>query len=106
MIFKTNLYDKRDDLPFSIVKMPYLESNIPSKMFYSAYGAEILRSARVSNNKLNFECHCKVLIQRMIKQGGKRITVNKTLSKVFGRHFSTFNKFYDTSQSFQEAILM
>ena len=101
----TSLYDKRDDFPFSIVRMPYLDSNIPSKIFYSAYGAEILRSARVTNNKINFEHHCKILVQRMLKQGGRRLTINKTLTKVFGRHFTSFSKFYSTSLNFCEAVL-
>ena len=40
--FVTSLYDKRDDFPFSIVRMPYKCSNIPSTVFYSSIGAEIL----------------------------------------------------------------
>ena len=33
--FSTQLYDDKDDFPFSVVRMPYLRSNIPSKLFYS-----------------------------------------------------------------------
>ena len=35
--FLISLYDKRDNFPFSIVRMPYLDSNIPSRIFYSAF---------------------------------------------------------------------
>ena len=35
--FSINLYEKRH-FTFSIVRMTYLRSNIPSKMFYSAFG--------------------------------------------------------------------
>ena len=48
--FVISLYDKHNTFPFSIVRMPYLESNIPSKMFYSAFGSEILRFARNTSN--------------------------------------------------------
>ena len=34
------LFDKRDSFPFSIVKMPFKSTNLPSNMFYSAIGAE------------------------------------------------------------------
>ena len=36
------LYDKKDDLFFSVVRIAYLRINIPSKMFYSTYRSEIL----------------------------------------------------------------
>ena len=45
-IFVYNLFDKRDDFPFSIVCMPYISSNIPESIFYSAMVGEFLRIAR------------------------------------------------------------
>ena len=42
------LYDKREDFPFSIVKLPHRASNIPTNLFYSALGGEFLRIARCS----------------------------------------------------------
>ena len=38
------LYDKRDDFPFSLARMPHIASNIPSKMFYPAFGSEIFQA--------------------------------------------------------------
>ena len=43
--FYISLYDKRDDFSFYIVRMSYLCSNIPSKIFYSAFGAEIFENS-------------------------------------------------------------
>ena len=45
--FPITFYDKRDGFPFFIVRMPYLYSN--TKIFYSAFGAEILRIARATS---------------------------------------------------------
>ena len=42
-IFKSNLYDKRETVKFSVVRMPYKSSNMPYKMYYSTISAEILR---------------------------------------------------------------
>ena len=36
----TKLYDKRDNFPFSIVRLLFASSNIPSRMFYNCIGAE------------------------------------------------------------------
>ena len=33
--FSVQLYEKKDDFLFSILRMPNLKSNMPSKMFYS-----------------------------------------------------------------------
>ena len=102
--FATSLYDKRDGFPFSIVRMPYLCSNIPSKMFYSAFGAEILRIARTTNIFNVFKCSSKILLYRAQKQGGDNGILKKTLPKYFGRHFEVFGKFCDTSVTFLNCI--
>ena len=61
--FETSLYDKRDTFPFSIVRMPFLYSNMPTKMFYSSLGAEILRIARTNNKTTSFFLFSKVYYQ-------------------------------------------
>ena len=40
-------------------------------MFHTAFEAEILRSARISNGTTNFQKISKILINQVIKQGGK-----------------------------------
>ena len=53
-MFDTSLFDKRDDFPFDIVRMPYKSSNIPSKIFYSSLGAKILRIGRATMSTTAF----------------------------------------------------
>ena len=48
--FHFGLFDKRDSFPFSIVRMPDKSSNVSSSIVYSAIGAELVRTARASNN--------------------------------------------------------
>ena len=63
--FETSLYEKRDSFPFSIVRMPYKSSNMPSKIFYSTIGAEVLRLGRASSTPDKFVVSCKTVIERM-----------------------------------------
>ena len=35
------IFDKRDEFPFSIVRLPYDSSNISTNMFYSSIGTEV-----------------------------------------------------------------
>ena len=70
-IFSSKLYDKREDFPFSVVRMPHRQSNMPSKMFYYTISAEVLRICRATSNFSDFVDSVKKLLKRMIKQGAK-----------------------------------
>ena len=75
------LFDKRDDFPFSIVRMPFSDSNIPSTMFYSSIGAEILRISRVSSAEVQFFNSSEAVIRRMINQGARKERLKKNTKK-------------------------
>ena len=84
--FETSLYDKRDNFPFSIVRMPYKSSNIPSKIFYSTLGAEVLRIGRASSSNDDFIRSAKIVINRMKNQGADQKNVTRVLKRAYGRH--------------------
>ena len=69
-IFIYKLFDKRDDFPFSIVRMPDLNGNIPSTMFYGSVMSEFLRIARCTLLLEDFVPRAKKLFERMCNQGG------------------------------------
>ena len=98
-----NLFDKRDDFPFSIVRMPFSTSNIPSTMFYASIGAEILRISRVNSNIAQFLDSSKILIQRMLKQGAKKHRLTKILKKMYGRH-ETLQQFGTNAVEFVNSL--
>ena len=54
-------------------------------MFYSCFGAEFIRIARVSSNLKNFSVAGKSLLERALKQGAKVPRLKKTLKKIYGR---------------------
>ena len=67
-IFQTELFDKRDNFKFSIVPLPYKCSNIPSKMFYSTIGAEVLRISRVTTSLQELKVSVNLLLHRVYQQ--------------------------------------
>ena len=83
------LFDKGDSSSFSIVSMPYLDSNIPSKIFYSEFRVEILRSARTIIDATIFQRNPKFLINRIMKHGDKTNILSTTLNEVFGCHLTS-----------------
>ena len=92
-IFVYKLYDKRDDFPFSIVKMPYLSSNIPYNIFYNTILSEILRIARCSLLYKDFLFKARELCQRMRNQGADVIFGKSSLLRFIKKHSSNFRKY-------------
>ena len=60
-----NFYDKRDDFHFYIGRMPCLCSNIPSKLFYSPFGAVSLRVAGTTGIYNKFRTCFKALLTEL-----------------------------------------
>ena len=92
-IFVYKLFDKRDAFPFSIVRMPHIDSNIPESIFYSAFVGEFLRVARSTLLLEDFTRKAKELCQRMHKQGANIDLACKKLQKIVSRHSNDFSRF-------------
>ena len=98
------LYDKRNSFPFSIVRLPFASSNIPSAILYNSIGAEILRIGRVSSNFENFITDSQKVLQRAIKQGAKKIKLERMLKRVYGRH-QALRVFQSNAKKFSDCLL-
>ena len=103
--FEVGLFDKRDEFPFSIVRMPCASSNIPSTIFYNSIGADILRIARANSFSDKFVSSCKQLLNRMLNRGARRGKVTNDIKIFFGRHSTDFSHIACDAQSFLNPIL-
>ena len=92
-IYIYKLFDKRDDFPFTIIKMPHLSSNIPYNIFYNTILSEILRIARCSLLYADFLIKARELCRRMINQGADTIFAKSSLRRFMEKHSTTFRKF-------------
>ena len=92
-IFVYKLFDKRDDFPFFIVRMPDLSGNIPSHVFYGSVMSEFLRISRCTLLYSDFLPSAINLHKRMIAQGGSEIKILNQISKAITRHPSSFTKY-------------
>ena len=104
-IFVYKLFDKRDAFPFSIVRMPHLDSNIPESIFYSALIGEFLRIARSTLLLEDFKGKAQNLCQRMHSQGANRDTTKRNLHKIITRHPEDFSRFQLVSENLIQQIL-
>ena len=92
-IFVYKLFDKRDDFPFSIVRMPDLNGNIPNHVFYGSIMSEVLRIARASLQYCDFIPKVQTLFKRMINQGACEVGLSRQVSKVLNKHPEAFKSF-------------
>ena len=88
--FIYKLFDKRDNFPFFIVRMPDRSGNIPSHVFYGSVMSEFLRIARSTLLYSDFLPVAVNLFKRMLNQGGSKIKLLNQLSKAISRHCSSF----------------
>ena len=91
--FVYKLFDKRDAFPFSIVRMPFIDSNIPQSIFYSTLVGEFLRVARSTLKLHDFLVKAKDLCKRMTNQGAKKYLAERNIRKIVSRHEDDFNRF-------------
>ena len=103
-LFIYKLYDKRDNFPFHIIRMPDKNGNIPLHVFYGSIMSEFLRIARATLLFSDFLPRAKALFQRMIRQGGEKCRVLAQIQRAMNRHPKPFIKFALTSQQIVTSI--
>ena len=103
--FVPKLYDKCDAFPFSIVRMLFFSSNIPSRIFYAALGGELLRIAHCTTDETTFLNNSIKLIDRMSLQGAEISRTKNIIYKTYNKHQSSFLPFFSTPVAFVNAIL-
>ena len=92
-IFVYKLFDKRDNFPFFIVRMPDLSGNIPSHVFYGSVMSEFLRISRPTLLYSDFLPFAINLYKRMVSQGGSKSKIANQISKAITKHSSSFTKY-------------
>ena len=103
-LFVFKLFDKRDEFPFNIVRMPNLLSNIPSKIFYNTIKSEMLRIARCTFKLTDFIPRARNLYNRMKNQGGDTYQIKTSLLRFMNKHINTFEKYQNPLKDIIESF--
>ena len=103
-MFVYKLFDKRDDFPFSIVRMPDLSGNIPDHIFYGSVMSEFLRIARATLRYSDFVPKARDLFHRMVHQNGDKHKLLLQLKKAITRHTQYFRNFQKSTEDILKDI--
>ena len=98
--FTADLFDKRDAFPIYINRIPWLDNNIPSQMFYASIDFEILHITRTTTYLINTVKRVGISLIQMKKQCSECTRITSLLKKIFGKRFKVFHKFSDTTAEF------
>ena len=102
--FVYKLYDKRDEFPFFVVRMPDRRSNIPSYIFYGTIRSEIIRIARSTLLLDDFVPRVGALFKRMINQGADKLKMLQQYTRACVNHSLSFDKFASSSDYIIERV--
>ncbi|CAL4253290.1 unnamed protein product, partial [Meganyctiphanes norvegica] len=91
--FIYKLYDKRDEFPFFVVRMPDRRSNIPSYIFYGTIRSEIIRIARSTLLLDDLVPRMGAFLKRMLNQGADRQKILHQYNRAIVNHSLSFDKF-------------
>ena len=103
--FVYKLYDKRDEFPFFVVRMPDRSSNIPSYIFYGTIMSDIIRLEGTTLLLDDLVPRIGTLIIRMLNQGADRWKILHQCKKAIRNHSQIFDKFATRSEIIIEKIL-
>ena len=85
-IFTTALFDKRDNFGFDITRLPYRNSNIPCRIFYSSITAECLHICRATSSEIHAIRSIRLLLLRMSNQGSDKSKMMTCITRGLNRH--------------------
>ena len=104
--FVYKLFDKRDEFPFSVVRMPDKSSNIPSYIFYGTILSEIIRIARSTLHLDDLIPRLGTFFKRMLNQGADRQRILHQCKKALKKHTHSFEKFTSRFEHIIEKIIL
>ena len=103
-LFIYKLFDKRDDFPFFIVRMPDLSGNIPDHVFYGSVMSEFLRISRATLLYPDFLYKAKQLLTRMLNQNGDHSKLILQLKKAITRNNDIFSRYKKSASDILQDI--
>ena len=99
--FFGKLFNKRDAFPCFINRMPYLDSDIPSEIFYALIGSHILCIARTATWQSSMVTRVNILLIRMKKEGIECTHIIAFLkTQIFQKDFKVFCQLADIANEF------
>ena len=90
--FRTKVYNKTDSFPFEVVSMPFIESNIDSKICYKVFYSQILRYQRLCTLLVDFTDRVRILGNILLKRNYSKVKLAREFRLVIGNYRAEFER--------------
>ena len=82
----SNIYDKRNGFDFEIVKLPFLDGDVPRSPSYGLYISQLILFARLFSDVDDFNNRNLFFTAKLLKQGYCYHRIRKSFSTFYHRH--------------------
>ena len=90
----TKVYCKTDHFPFSVISLPFLESNIDGDLCHGVFYSQIIRFERLSSHREDFEKRTRYLGEILKSRGYHFNILERLFSKCITKYAKEFQKWY------------
>ena len=91
-IITTKVFCKADIFPFNVITLPFLDSNLDTRICYRVFYGQIVRFQRLCSLRKDFEERSKFLLDILIDRGYKRGLLKREFCKAVEKYLGEFQK--------------
>ena len=88
----TKVFCKADVFPFHVITLPFLDSNLDTRICYRVFYGQIVRFQRLCSFRIDFEGRSKFLLDILINRGYKRGLLKREFCKAVEKYIGEFQK--------------
>ena len=88
----TKVYCKTYHFPFDVISLPFLESNLDTRICYNVFYGQVIRFQRLTSLKEDFETRVNFLAGILIKRGYDKKLLLKQFCRAIDKYTSEFSK--------------
>ena len=88
----TKVYCKTDHFPFDVITLPFLASNLDTRVCYRVFFGQVIRFQRLTSNKVDFEVRVKFLASILLTRGYSRCLLQKQFCRAIDKYTTEFQK--------------
>ena len=96
----TKVFCKADVFPFHVISLPFLDSNLDTRICYKVFYGQIVRFQRLCSFRIDFEERTKFLLDILLNRGYKGFLLKREFCKAVEKYIGEFHK-WDLPLNFQ-----
>ena len=103
----TKVYCKTDHFPFDVISLPFLESNLDTRICYNVFYGQVIRIQRLTSLLVDFEQRAKFLANILMKRGYDSFLLQKQFCRAINKYTKEFQKWpipHDLKNWFSQII--